>query len=104
MGCFGGGLRTGEVCGAIAGAAMVLGAKWPLDDPADKERKEFVSEKVKLLQSRFAEKFGSVRCDVLKPLDAAPEKSPAAQRLGVEKTCGVYIVATVEILEELLAQ
>ena len=102
LGGFGGGLRTGEVCGVITGAALVLGAKWPLDDPSDSERKAFISEKVMLLQKEFADRFGAVRCEVLKPMDPAPEKSPASQRLGVEKTCGIYIVAAVEILEKML--
>ena len=104
MGCFGGGLRAGEVCGVISGAAMVLGARWPHKDPADAAGKEFISDKIREFNRRFLERFPSLRCDALKPLPLAQEKSPAAQRLGIEKTCGVYIVAAVEIVEEMLAE
>lgn len=101
---FGGGFRTGEICGVVSGAAVVLGAKWPHSDMADGAAKELAAEKMKNFHARFLERFPSLRCDALKPLDAAPEKSPAAQRLGVTKTCGVYIVAAVEILEEMLGE
>ena len=39
--CYGGGLRAGEVCGVISGAAMVLGARWPHSKLGDQEAKSF---------------------------------------------------------------
>ena len=102
--CFGGGLRAGEVCGVISGAAMVLGAKWPHSKLGDQEAKDRAADKIRDFNSRFLLRFPALRCADIKELPAAPEKSPAAQRLGLEKTCAVYIVAAVEILEEMLAE
>ena len=55
-------------------------------------------------ERRFLERFPAVRCADIKEQPAAPEKSPAAVRLGLQKPCPVYIVAAVEILEEMLAE
>ena len=70
-GAFGGGFRAGEICGAISGAAIVLGARWPHDDPRD---------------------------------PTPPEASPLAVQLGITKSCDIYIVSAVELLEEMLAE
>ena len=101
--CYGGGLRAGEVCGVISGAAMVLGARWPHSKLGDQEAKDRAADIIRDFNSRFLARFPALRCADIKELPAAPEKSPAAQRLGLEKPCAVYIVAAVEILEEMLA-
>jgi C_GCAxxG_C_C family probable redox protein len=103
-GAFGGGFRTGEVCGAISGAAVVLGAKWPHSEPGDMQAKSFVAKKVMEFQRRFLQRFPAVRCQDIRDIPGRPETTPSAQRLGVTKSCGVYIVAAVEILEEMLAE
>lgn len=103
-GAFGGGFRTEEICGVVSGAAVVIGARWPHRTPEDKAAKDFVAEKVREFHRRFRQRFPSLVCRDLKPLDPAPERSPAATAQGVEKTCGVYIVSAVEILEEMLAE
>ena len=90
LGTFGGGFRTGGICGVISGAAEDAGAKAQ------------AGEKIRAFQEKFLSRFPAVDCRALKNLDAAAERSPAAQRLGVEKTCGVYIVSAVELLEEML--
>lgn len=102
LGCFGGGFRAGELCGAVSAAAVVLGARWPHADPADTAAKDLAADKMREFNRRFLERFPSLRCDGLKPLPADLSKSPAARRLGAEKTCDVYILAAVEILEEML--
>ena len=101
---FGGGFRSGEICGVISGAIVVLGAKWPHAVAEDKDAKELAAEKAKEFQRRFLEKFPAVRCADIKELPCDAEKSAAALKLGLEKTCAVYIVAAAEILEEMLAE
>lgn len=101
---FGGGFRCGEICGVISGAATVLGAKWPHGRPEDADAKELAAEKMKDFTARFLSRFPAVRCADIKELPIALDKSPAAQRLAVEKTCAVYIIAATEILEEMLAE
>lgn len=104
LSCFGGGFRSGEICGVVSGAAVVLGARWPHSRMDDMEAKGFAGEKMKEFNRRFLELFPAVRCADIKELPIALEKSPAAQRLCVNKACDVYIVAAVEILETMLAQ
>ena len=103
-GAFGGGFRAEEICGVVSGAAVVIGAKWPHSSPEDQQAKDLAAAKMKEFHSRFFSRFPSLVCRDLKPLDPAPEKSPAAMAMGIEKTCGVYIVSAVEILEEMLAE
>lgn len=62
---FGGGVRSGEICGAIAGAAMVLGMAQQ-KDPADPETKAKTAAQTKELVKAFREKYGCVRCFELK--------------------------------------
>ena len=102
--CFGGGFKAKEICGVISGAAVVLGLRFPHSAAGDLEAKELAAEKMKEFHRRFLERFPSLRCADIKELPAAPEKSPAAARLGLQKPCPVYIVAAVEILEEMLTE
>ena len=62
---FGGGVRSGEICGAIAGAAMVIGLVQQ-KDPADPETKAKTAAQTKELVKAFREKYGCVRCLELK--------------------------------------
>ena len=101
---FGGGFRSGEICGVVSGAITVLGARWPHDEGENMEAKELAAEKAREFQRRFLEKFPSVRCADIKELPCAAEKSPTAQKLALEKACAVYIVAAVEIVEEMLTE
>lgn len=104
LGCFGGGFRSGEICGTISGAAVVLGLRWPHSEAGDLEAKELAGEKMREFQRRFLERFPAVRCAELKERPDALEGSAAAARLGFKKNCAVYVAAAVEILEEMLAE
>lgn len=103
-GTFGGGFRAGEICGVVSGAAMVLAAACPHSDPADKAAKERASERMQEFHRRFCQRFDVLDCRRLKEMPSRPEKSQAAQNLGLEKNCSVYIVAAVELLEEMLRE
>ena len=63
---FGGGLRSGEVCGAISGAVMALGMAYPFVDGSDAEAKQKIAELAKQCVAAAAEKYGKVRCSELK--------------------------------------
>ncbi len=99
---FGGGFRSGEICGVISGAITVLGAKWPHAVAEDQAAKEFAAEKAREFNRRWREKFPEVRCVMLKELPCAAEQSPTAMELGLEKTCAVYITAATELVEQML--
>ena len=55
-GCFGSGMRKGEVCGACTGALMVLGLKYGQSEVGDRESKLKSDD----LCIRFLEKFESL--------------------------------------------
>lgn len=63
---FGGGLRNGEVCGAISGAIMALGLKVGYYNNDDLNNKERANQITSYLMDKFYEKYGTVRCkDIL---------------------------------------
>lgn len=62
---FGGGVRSGEICGAISGAVMAIGMAQQ-KDPADAETKAKIAAQTKELVKAFREKYGCVRCFELK--------------------------------------
>ena len=63
---FGGGLRSGEVCGAISGAVMALGMAYPFVDCSDAEAKQKIAEIAKQCVAAAEEKYGKIRCSELK--------------------------------------
>lgn len=104
-GGFGGGVGSGELCGAVSGAIMVLGMCTPIDPKEPVESKHRTLDRGLEFQSRFVERFGSLRCCDLKEAPNEPtEATPAAIRLGLTGGCGVLIVTAVELLEEMLAE
>ena len=58
---FGGGVRAGEICGAISGAVMAIGKVC-----SDKGHPELAAGYAKALVNEFREKYGSARCIELK--------------------------------------
>lgn len=63
---FGGGLRSGEVCGAISGAVMALGMAYPFTDGSDAEAKQKIAELSKQCVAAAEEKYRKIRCSELK--------------------------------------
>ncbi len=62
MNGFGGGLRCGEVCGALAGGVFTLGLARPFEDPADKGKREELAGLTNQLTDAFQEKYGVLSC------------------------------------------
>lgn len=83
---FGGGLgRMREVCGAVSGAAMVLGLVRGGYDPNDRAAKAEHYRLVQEFARRFREQNGSVICrELLKPLNESTGGTPA------ERTAAYY--------------
>ena len=61
---FGGGLRSGEVCGFISGAMMALSLSMPSAE-VDSENKDKVAAAAKEFCAAVKEKYGALRCDDL---------------------------------------
>ena len=84
---FGGGLRSGEVCGAISGAVMALGLTNPFTDSSDIVAKEKIAALAKECVAAGKEKFGCVICSELK---------------GDKSNCPYYIGEMAAIAEEMI--
>lgn len=65
-GGFGGGVRSGEICGAISGAVMAVGAAYPFTDSNDEAAKDKIALFAKECVAVAKEKYGGVRCSELK--------------------------------------
>ena len=63
---FGGGVRCGEICGAISGAVMAIGASEPAAGAGDREAMTRVAALTKRCTGAFREKYGNLRCLDLK--------------------------------------
>lgn len=63
---FGGGARSGELCGAITGAVMTEGLAFPFVDGQDVEAKDKIAAIAKQCVGIAREKYGFVRCAELK--------------------------------------
>lgn len=63
---FGGGLRSGEICGAISGAVMAIGMANPYNDCKNIAAKDKIALLARECVAAGKEKFGCVRCEELK--------------------------------------
>lgn len=101
---FSGGARKGEMCGAVAGALMVLGLKYGHFHMNAPEEKENAHEKAEEFMNRFIEKNGTVVCRELLGYDLSkPEDMEKLKELGAFKTtCPKMIQCAAEIVEQML--
>ncbi len=103
---FGGGLaRTAGVCGALAGAVMVLGLAQPSVSPEENVReKEKTYERCRRLLERFRELHGATLCRDLLGCDlSSPEGLAHARSAGLIQTrCPPFVRDAVRLTLELL--
>lgn len=100
---FGGGSRNGELCGAVAGALMVLGLKEGHYIKGDTEGKQNAYQVAKEFTNRFKEEQGSIVCKDLLGYDLSkPEEYQILVEQGKFKTdCPQFIRCAVELLENM---
>ena len=103
---FGGGAGSGELCGAISGAIMVLGLMNPVDPEDVVGSKRRMMKLSKELQKRFREQFEAVRCtDLLKNRNINAETAIGpAKEMGLTNHCAIMIVTAVDLVEQLLEE
>ncbi|MCK9289775.1 MAG: C-GCAxxG-C-C family protein [Candidatus Cloacimonetes bacterium] len=96
---FGGGLgRSGNICGAITGAIMVLGLKY-----GDKLNKDQMYQLTRKFINQFHNEFEQIDCKLLTGFDLSiPEQSIKASAQNISEThCSNYIKKSVSLLETL---
>ncbi|MBN1643244.1 MAG: C_GCAxxG_C_C family protein [Dehalococcoidales bacterium] len=103
---FGGGMgRTGNICGAVTGAYMVLGLSQQLNENNPRESVERTYKLVREFNRKFKEINGSLVCRELIRYDLGlPEGLSEARSKGVfSAVCPKFVADSVKILETLLA-
>jgi C_GCAxxG_C_C family probable redox protein len=103
---FGGGMgRKGEVCGAVTGGILVLGAKFGRGEKEDRSVTDFTYQKTRELMDRIVAKHGTFICRRL--LDGCELTSEVGQKQFkdndyMHKICVPCVESVVEIIEEIL--
>ena len=105
---FGGGLgRLREVCGAVSGAAMALGAVAGYYVPGDQAAKAAHYRTVQALAERFRAAHGSIVCrELLKGVDVAPGgvPEPRTPDFYQKRPCLALVTDAARILDEMLSE
>jgi len=102
---FGGGVaRTGDWCGAVTGALMVIGLKYGRFRVEDGAARDKTYALVKDFLRMFTDRHGSVRCRDLLGCDiATPEGQKVIEDLNLHKTrCEVFVGDAADILDAIL--
>lgn len=103
---FGGGLgRMREVCGAVSGAALVLGIVKGYSDPEDTEAKKAHYARVQEFCRRFKEKNGSIICrELLSGVQTTEGGEPEerTREYYQKRPCAALCRQAAEILEKML--
>ena len=103
---FGAGMgRKEEVCGAVTGGIMVIGAKYGRGENDTQKETEIVYAKTRELMNRFSQKYGSFICRQL--LNGCDLSNDEGHRIYLEndyrnKICKPCVQSVVEILEGIL--
>ena len=105
----GGGIgRMREVCGAVSGAAMVIGSICAATEGEDNESKQKNYELVREFAERFTKINGSVICRELLGLDVKMESSAQPESRTAEyykkRPCVELVESAAKILEELIEE
>lgn len=101
---FGGGIaRTGETCGAVNGAIMVLGLAYGPEHGEEREAREAVYDRVRIFRERFLERHGSLSCrELLGRNIGDPEELERMREENLFRAkCPVFLRSAGEILESL---
>ena len=100
---FGAGVRSGEICGAVSGAVLVIGLKYGQSEGNDKASKENCNNKTVEFLDLFRKKNGSVVCRDLLGYDLSidEEYAEAFSKDLFKTVCVDMVVSAVSLLEEL---
>jgi C_GCAxxG_C_C family probable redox protein len=104
-GAFGAGIaRTGETCGAVTGALMVLGLKHAKRRPDDDDSRELSYALAQEFMDAFRERNGSLLCRDLLGVDVStPEGMRAVREKNLFATvCPRFVREAAGLLEKLL--
>lgn len=103
---FGGGFgRSREVCGAVSGGCIVIGALYGYTDPADKTAKSEHYALVREFMARFSIRFGSVICrELLGGATAGGEPSERNADFYKSRPCLEIVSFAAEVIDEIIKE
>ena len=97
--------RKEEVCGAVTGGIIVIGAKYGRGEKDDKTATELTYRKTRTLMDKFAEKHGTFICrKLLNGCDLTTEKGQTYFKDNdlMNKVCVPCVQSVVEVLEYII--
>lgn len=97
----GAGFRSGNICGAVSGAIMVLGILHPHTMENGLSGKQRSTVLTKEFERRFVEKFGYLNCRELLA-EKELHGTPFAEQLAEGGHCGLMIYTAIELLSDYL--
>lgn len=103
-GCFGGGMRKGEVCGAVTGALMALGLKYGQCEVEDLESRYKTNDVTDKMLERFKNENGSYICKELLGCDLSTQEGieQAIEKKLFTEFCPKMVASATQIAEELM--
>jgi len=102
---FGGGMgRSGEVCGAVTGALIVLGLVYGASTPADRESKMLTYQKAHAFMEEFRRRQGEIHCSALLGMDISTEEGwqQARETNRFKTVCTPLIESAAKLLQEMI--
>ena len=102
---FGGGVRCGQLCGAVSGAMMVLGLKYGNCRSGDKDEITKANDISVEFNQRFYDRNNSIVCKELLGYDfSIPEHRKIIREQNIMmRICPKMVVDAVEIVEQLIS-
>ena len=103
---FGGGMgRMREVCGAVSGMFMVLGALYGYDNSDAESTKKELYKQVQALAEQFRAENGSIICrEILKNPPSDPNPSPRTAEYYAKRPCARMVMTAAKLMDEFIAE
>ena len=103
---FGGGMgRLREVCGAVSGMFMVLGALYGYDNADADSKKKELYQQVQALAAQFKEENGSIICrEILKNPPSDPNPSPRTAEYYAKRPCARMVMTAAKLMDTFIAE
>ena len=103
---FGGGMgRMREVCGAVSGMLMVLGALYGYDNSDAESTKKELYKQVQAMAEKFREENGSIICrEILKNPPSDPNPSPRTAEYYAKRPCCKMVMTAAKLLDDFIAE
>ena len=103
---FGGGMgRMREVCGAVSGMFMVLGALYGYDNSDADPKKKALYQQVQALAEQFKAENGSIICrEILKNPPSDPNPSPRTAEYYAKRPCARMVMTAAKLMDDFIAE